>query len=454
MAARPLLAVRADGGPGVGVGHVARGLALAEEWVRLGGAAVLVTAGVPEPWPERAAAAGVGVAAPGTDLGPVAWWGADGYALPPSDRRHGDAPVLVVDDHDTAGTGGAGAAVVVDQNLGAEAARYPHAGEVLAGPRYALLRSDVLHVDGAAPTPTPRPLVVVALGGAPTPEVRALAAAVADDPALRHADVEVLDGRRSAATAFVGATVVVAAAGSTTWELCFLGVPAVLTAVAANQEPLVERVSAAGAAVAAPLDAAAIAAAAAALLGDPERRAALAGAGRGLVDGWGSRRVAMRLRAGLLTLRAAEPADSEVVHRWNGDPAARAVSRNPEPIPWEDHVRWYAAQLADPAAAIYVAADPDGADVGVVRFALDGGRAEVSVAVAPERRGQHWGAALVVAGCRRLASDRGPMVVDAVVGVGNEASRRTFLAGDFDPVGGGADGWLRYVRTVDGGTDA
>jgi UDP-2,4-diacetamido-2,4,6-trideoxy-beta-L-altropyranose hydrolase len=454
MAPRPLLAVRADGGPGVGSGHVARGLALAEEWIRQGGDALLVTAAPPEPWGARWEAAGAAVRAPGPVDGPVAWWVADGYALDPADRALPGALVLTIDDHDTAGTGGAGADLVLDQAPGARAGTYPHAGGHLLGPRHALIRADVQARRGTrAGDPPGPPRVVVAIGGAPSDAVRAVVAGLVAHPALAGVAVEVLDGTQDAAAAFAAATVVVSAAGSTTWELCALGVPAVLTAVAPNQEPLATAVAEAGAAVVARADAGALADAASALLADPARRAALAAAGPALVDGLGTRRVVARLRAGLLRLRAAGPADAAAVHRWNTDPVSRAASLSPDPIPGDDHERWFAARLADPGSSLFVAADPDGRDIGLVRFQVEDGRAVIGVAVAPERRGERWGAALVVAGCGRLAEERGPLPVDALVREGNEASRRSFLAADFRPAGVGDPGWLRYVRPVDGTSD-
>lgn len=89
-----------------------------------------------------------------------------------------------------------------------------------------------------------------------------------------------------------------------------------------------------------------------------------------------------------------------------------------------------------------------------MRFEVAGELAVVGVAVAPEHRGDRWGAALVAAGCRRLAAARGSVTIEAEVRPDNEASRRTFLAADFVDDGVGPDGFLQYVRRVDRGADA
>lgn len=58
------LVIRADGGDGIGVGHLARTLAVSSRWLDTGGSAVLATAALPEDWERRFKSLGVEVAAP------------------------------------------------------------------------------------------------------------------------------------------------------------------------------------------------------------------------------------------------------------------------------------------------------------------------------------------------------------------------------------------------------
>jgi spore coat polysaccharide biosynthesis predicted glycosyltransferase SpsG/RimJ/RimL family protein N-acetyltransferase len=444
-----VLALRADGGPGLGVGHLARVLALAQAWAARHGVAHLVTAGAPRHWADQFAAAGCAVHAVG-DAPAADWWAVDGYHLGRSDGAPSGVHLLRVDDHDGAGTGGAGAEVVVDQNLGASAARYPLARAVLAGPRYALLRVDV-----AGPSPArevavrPRRLVVV-LGGAPAPEVVALGRAVATDPRLHSLDVRLLDGTADVGTELGAADLAVAAAGTVSWELCRLGVPAVLVAVAPNQEPVAAQLDALGAAVRSAADPDAIVEAVRTLGGDPDRRRELAEVGRALVDGQGARRVVARLRADLLVLRDADQDDAPRLFEWANDAQTRAASFHPQPIAWEGHQAWLAERLSRDGAATYVAADADG-PVGVVRYdEVAPSTVEIGVTVAPDRRGEGWGGGLVDAGCRRWAAERGAVEVVARIRPDNEGSVRAFVDADFDPTPSDARDVLRYARHLDG----
>jgi UDP-2,4-diacetamido-2,4,6-trideoxy-beta-L-altropyranose hydrolase len=216
---------------------------------------------------------------------------------------------------------GFSADVVLNQNIGVRADTYavaPHT-RLLLGPRYALLRRAF---DGRTAAPVAgRPRVLVTMGGGDGDNVTLRAVQEADaldadfaldvvlGPAFPHGE-SVLAAARSARHPAVvhrdppdlvdlmaGATVAVSAAGSTCWELARLGVPAVLLALADNQEGNAAGLHAAGFAVAlgeAPGDGLgpALRAALAALLADPARRARMAAVGRALVDGEGTARVA------------------------------------------------------------------------------------------------------------------------------------------------------------------
>jgi len=434
------LTIRADGGPGIGVGHLARGLALAEAWVDRGGAATLVTDSPPGHWAERFRAEGVDVRPPGAEPPAADWVAVDGYHLAGA-RPLGDR-LLVVDDHGHAGEAGvAGVAgepradLVVDQNLGATAAPYPGARELLLGPRYALLRREFgRHAPppgGSQPERARR--LLVAMGGAPAAEFRALLDATLADPRLAGLAVIRLEGVTDVADAMAGADVALSASGTTCWELCCMGVPAVLAPVAPNQVPLATALAAEGVAVAAgPRDD--LAALVAGLAADPDRRRAMVARGRALVDGRGARRTATRMLSHLVDLRPATARDADRLWKWANDPVTRAASFTTDPIPWETHVAWLARRLADPDSHIFMS------ERGVVRF--EGG--VISVAVAPEARRQGLGAALIDAGVRRLFATTGTATVVARIKPDNVASRVVFEDADFSPAG------EHYERRRDG----
>lgn len=177
--------------------------------------------------------------------------------------------------------------------------------------------------------------------------------------------------------------VAVSAAGSTPYDLAAAGVPAVLRAIAPNQQPVRAAFLAAGLA----LDRAE------ALACEDERiRCAAAGAAR--IDGYGAFRVrdgvaavlAGRSLPRVLAYRPATPADAGLLLTWRNEPAVREMSRSSRPIGLAEHRAWLTGVLADPARTLLVA-ELEGRPVGTLRFDREGGRAEISVALDPQERG-------------------------------------------------------------------
>ncbi|HVV83352.1 MAG TPA: hypothetical protein VHE35_09745, partial [Kofleriaceae bacterium] len=73
---------------------------------------------------------------------------------------------------------------------------------------------------------------------------------------------------------------------------------------------------------------------------------------------------------GVVALRRATDQDASRVLAWNNAPDVRARSIDPRPIAAEQHARWFAARLADPAGRLWIAM-LDGCPVGVVRIDRD-----------------------------------------------------------------------------------
>lgn len=447
----PLLYLRAEGGPGIGAGHLGRCLALAQAWVDWGGRGVLLSSTLPAHWAERFGREGVSVVGPGDPIeGEADWAVLDGYGFGAGDvevLRASARRVLVIDDH---GIGGArGADLVVDQNLGAVAA--PSTSEALLGTRYALVRRDFRPFHGAHRAAGGRARrLLVALGGSPPEDVIALVDRTLGEPAVRDLDVTVLEGIEQVAATMAEADLALSASGSTCWELCCVGLPALLLPTAANQEPLAAAMRDHGAAafVGLPEDLtpAALAASLSDLADDWARRAEMATVGPQLVDGRGARRVATRMRADLLELRPARPDDARLLWDWANDPVVRASAFDERPIPWDTHVEWLRRRLADEHAHIYIACAPGGAPLGQVRFEGDNDVVEISISAAREFRGRGWGAALIDAGCRRLFADTAVRTIYARVKEANRASRSAFHDAAFTQVVSPAPDQTRHLR--------
>lgn len=105
----------------------------------------------------------------------------------------------------------------------------------------------------------------------------------------------------------------------------------------------------------------------------------------------------------MLNLRRAAPEDSADVLRWRNDPVTIAASLSRAEVDLAEHEKWYASVLDDPARVLLIAEDRAGKKIGLVRFdKVASGFAEISINLAPEMRGQGYGAILIEKGCRQL----------------------------------------------------
>ncbi|MCU1447966.1 MAG: UDP-2,4-diacetamido-2,4, 6-trideoxy-beta-L-altropyranose hydrolase [Acidimicrobiales bacterium] len=452
----PRLVIRADGGETIGAGHLGRSLALAQAWLDRHGTVTLLSESVPEPWARRFRDEGVVVTEPAAEwfADGADWIALDGYELNNVEAAIRDSAcrLLVVDDF---GTGGPHLAdLVLDQNLDVDSSLYG-GQETLAGPGYALLRREfAVSRSPERPIPAVARTLLLVEGGFPGGELRQLLADVIARPELADLEVERLEGRDEVASAMALADIALGAAGSTAWELCCMGVPAVLVTTAANQVPVAAAVAARGASIdsgpVGRVEPGALAGMVTVLAGDRDRRRSMSGVGQRLVDGRGAGRVVTRLRADMLSLRPAGDMDVRLLWEWANDPDVRRRAFSSDPIPWEEHTAWFAARMRDPNCRIYLATWDGGDPIGQVRFEGDGDAAEISVSVASAARGRGWGGALVDSGVRRLFADTRVQRVDARIKPDNMASGRAFDSAAFEFTGEesvGALSCLRYARS-------
>ncbi|HVJ13820.1 MAG TPA: GNAT family N-acetyltransferase [Polyangiaceae bacterium] len=137
--------------------------------------------------------------------------------------------------------------------------------------------------------------------------------------------------------------------------------------------------------------------------------------------------------AGPVTLRTASLADCELVFDWANDPVTRAMSFNQAQITRAEHVAWFAASLDDERRQMFVAEDEAGA-LALVRFSAYEHRpdaAEIGINLAPQRRGQGLGRAVLELASTEAAR-RGIRRLIARIRPENAASQRAFQRAGYE----------------------
>jgi len=274
-----------------------------------------------------------------------------------------------------------------------------------------------------------------------------LADALAEQAQRCPADVQLVHHPADMAAQMAWADLAVAAAGSTCWELCAMGVPMIVRAVAENQRPVARGLEAAGAAwISGTEDE--LSSMLAQLIGDAERRAAMAEASRRLVDGQGAQRVVTIMRtmdrsqAGQVVIRPLDPQrDIWPLWRLAHEPEVRAASLgqgtgaddgSPRWIPPEEHQRWFRSRVDDLGCRIWVA-DLQGLLVGSVRYERQvpaehdqPGVLEVSIQVGAAWRRRGIARGLIEQTLQRACEPTDAGTVEAIVRRENAASVALF----------------------------
>lgn len=367
--------------------------------------------------------------------------------------------VVVIDDladrvHD--------ADVLLDQNLHPEGPeRYRDlvapACRVLSGPRFALLRPEFALARaevGVRQGPVRR--VLVCFGGSDSANHTAAIVEALGTLSSWSGEVDVVIGAghvdkdgvsalcarhgftlhvqtRRLAGLLARTDLAIGAGGSTVWERCCLGVPTLMQAVADNQSTQVREVAMAGAASApdAPDWPRSFERHFMALVHNEGLRGSLSRRGMDLVDGRGAARVVQAMGVNRIVIRPATGDDSEQIFSWRNQPRVRDVSRTTAPLDRAAHERWMAGVLVDPARRLLIGQHGE-VPVGVVRFDLSDGGAEVSIYLTPGPHPRGTGGVLLDAAEQWLQRDRPDIHhVRAVVLGDNHRSHKLFLNGGY-----------------------
>ncbi|HSI22799.1 MAG TPA: UDP-2,4-diacetamido-2,4,6-trideoxy-beta-L-altropyranose hydrolase [Methylophilaceae bacterium] len=394
----------------------------------------------------------------------VDWLVVDHYALDAcweSMLRPAVNRVMVIDDiadrvHDCD--------LLLDQNFYQEAnlryvGKVPEHCRLLLGPRYALLREEfqALH-QKITPRIGPVGRILVFFGGVDehnNTEVTLKALTeiglegVAIDvvigvqhPAIKNIEAICLQYRFNChaqtdrmAELMASADLSIGAGGSAMWERCSLGLPTICISVAENQTQQIADAAGEGWVVAPESDkglAHIIRLHMLSIIENARLRHFVSSSGISAVDGQGAERVAAVMGCTGVNLRVAAEDDCEAIFNWRNHDAIRAVSKNPSPISWEDHVAWFSSVLRDPDRVLLIA-ERDSVPVGVLRFDIEHAKAEISIYIVPEGTPAVRGRDLLQSG-EIWISQHYPEVrtIRANVMGGNTRSQNLFLAAGYD----------------------
>ncbi|MEM1156929.1 MAG: UDP-2,4-diacetamido-2,4,6-trideoxy-beta-L-altropyranose hydrolase [Verrucomicrobiota bacterium] len=475
------IAIRSDASPEIGTGHVMRMLALAQYLKKRGADVYFMSYELPDALRQRLHAEGLSVVAISEEPGSIGdaqrvirhgkencttWTIVDGYHFKSEYQnafRSNGMRVLFLDDYVHCERYSAD--VVLNQNCYADRSLGYCAESAdtkfLMGAQFALLRDEfrsrkaperefnesISHVlvtlGGADPdngtqkileileAVTEHQLEIKVIIGGANPHVEPLAAFIKKS---RH--------RSSLVTSVTDmwelmdwADMAITAAGTTTMELCYMGLPSLVCVLADNQLRVVKKLEDLGIVQS---------------LGDiriwdeqdaysklvlflenRSLRKEMGGRGSALVDGAGVSRVYKTLLEEAVSLREACISDERQVWEWANDALVREMSFNQAEILWKDHQNWYRQQLKSAEVLFYIASDDDG-PLGQVRFTKTGDHSVISMSLASRARGKGLGSCLIH---KATVEYFNKLAVDEVIGyvkTNNAPSLNSFRQAGYD----------------------
>jgi UDP-2,4-diacetamido-2,4,6-trideoxy-beta-L-altropyranose hydrolase len=473
------LLFRTDASVSIGTGHVMRSLALAQAWQDGGGRASFAMTEATPAVEARLRNEGVEVVRLSVVVGSVAdasetarlarehaasWVVVDGYrfgAEYQASLKGQGLKVLFVDDNGHAGHYSAD--LVLNQNAHASEALYPDreaSTRLLLGPRFAVLRREFAPWrEWKRDIPEAARQVLVTMGGSDPGNVtervieailseRGLTATVVVGgsnphlPRLRAvagkagSALQLVENATNMSELMARADIAVAGAGTTSWEMCFLGLPALLIVLADNQRGVADELSRQG--IASHLGSSSevtrntIARELRKLASSLVVRKSMSERGRYLVDGRGAERVAAAMKAESLSIRLAEDGDCKLFWEWANDPAVRTSAFSPDAIPWEQHVAWFRRKLQDETCRILLALDDSDVPIGQIRFDKIGlGEADIDITIGSRFRGLGYASRLIELGANQVFAERHLQRLHAFVKPENIASAKAFEKAGF-----------------------
>ena len=133
-----------------------------------------------------------------------------------------------------------------------------------------------------------------------------------------------------------------------------------------------------------------------------------------------------------LQIREATQSDLQLLFDWANDPEVRQHSFNPEPIPLENHTRWFHGKLDNPDTILYIA-EIDQVPAAHIRFDIKSSTATISYLIGADFRGKGLGHTVLMRGTKQLLKQRPDvLLIEGLVQSENKASVRSFEKAGFE----------------------
>lgn len=391
------------------------------------------------------------------------WLIVDHYALDirwESALRRTAKRIMVIDDladrqHDCD--------MLLDQNFYADmqtryTSKVPSHCELLLGPRYALLRDEFRQMrEKVEPRNGPVKRILVFFGGVDADNYTGRTIEALSEIDLSGLHVDVVIGAQhpyreqikaaSAQHGFIfhiqtdkmaelmaAADLAIGAGGSATWERCCLGLPTLVFCTAVNQQKQIADAAQEGILYAPEINtdlAEVIKNHTMALLENVHLRRLISRSAMQAVNGRGVSRLIGNLGCSGIEVRMANADDSAKLFEWRNHPSIRSVSRNTEPITWEEHQKWFSSVM-DSKDRVLLIGQNDKASVGVVRFDKQDEDAEVSIYLVPDANNSGQGRNLLLSAEQWIKEKRPDIkCIRASILGSNKNSQRLFLGTDY-----------------------
>ena len=328
----------------------------------------------------------------------------------------------------------------------------PHC-QLLLGPRYALLRSEFYKLrESVGPRMGAVKRVLIFFGGVDADNYTGQAINALASIEATELDVDVVVGAQHPrlseiesaclknkffchiqtshmAKLMAKADLAIGAGGSSIWERCCLGLPALSICVAENQYKQIIDAATEGLLYAPMVESdlfMTIKNHVGALIENNALRQLISQKCMQTVDGRGVLRIVGHLRCSGIEVREVNVGDSRKLFEWRNHSSIRMVSLCADPIPWDVHQKWLSSVMEDKDRVLLLGLI-NGEPVGVVRFDRQENVAEVSIYLVPDSDNSGFGGNLLMSAEQWVLSNQFEVThIRAKVLDSNQPSNRLF----------------------------